>query len=196
MKLLKKERTRVILISLSLIFAFGVMTSVAQEKEIRDFFQKKVMPSAAQATAQTLKWKNYSYVTKTEGEPVGDVEGHTLGFATRRGFAIFENGEVATVSSVITNDMIKGSGSSLQYTTMTFADGSTIIMKVQYRVEATAPGAQTSSTSTREIIKGTGRFEGIKGTGTGTTKYLPLEKGELGQKGIGDFGITYTLPSK
>ena len=155
-----------------------------------------VLGSGIQAGAETLKWKNYSYVTKTEAEPVGDVEGHIVRFSTRRSFCVFENGEIATAISVVTNDSIKGSGSSLQYTTMTFSDGSTIIMKIQYIVEGTAPGVQTSSKSTREIIKGTGRFEGIKGTGTGTTNYLPLEKGELGQKGIGDFSITYTLPSK
>ncbi len=155
-----------------------------------------VLGSVIQTGAETLKWKNYSYVTRYEIEPVGDVEGHTVRFTTRRSFCVFENGEIATASSVTTNDSIKGSGSSLQYTTMTFSDGSTIIMKIQYIVEGTAPGVQTFSKSTREIIKGTGRFEGIKGTGTGTTKYLPLEKGELGQRGIGDFSITYTLPSK
>ncbi len=37
-----------ILISLSLIFAFGVMTSIAQEKQIRDFLQKNV-PLVAKA---------------------------------------------------------------------------------------------------------------------------------------------------
>ena len=156
-----------------------------------------ILGSPIQAgTEETLKWKNYSYVTKIEREPVGDVEGHFVSFANRRSFCVFENGEIATAFSVITNDIIKGSGSALQYTTLTFSDGSTIIMKAGYAVAGTAPGKQISAESTREIIKGTGRFEGIKGTGTGTTKYLPLEKGELGQKGIGNFSITYTLPSK
>jgi hypothetical protein len=155
-----------------------------------------IMEVATSVGAETLKYKNYSYVTKMEGEPVGDVEAHRVNFSTRRAFCVFENGEVATASSIITNDMIKGSGSALQYTTITFSDGSTIIMKAGYTVTGTAPGKQISAESTREVIKGTGRFEGIKGTGTGTTKYLPLEKGELGQKGIGDFSITYTLPSK
>jgi hypothetical protein len=78
---------------------------------------------------------------------------------------------------------------------MTFADGSTIMVKAQTTVEVTAAGARTATT-TREIIKGTGRFEGIKGTGTSAVKYLPLEKGELGPKGIGEGTLTYTLPSK
>jgi len=155
-----------------------------------------IMEVAISIGAETLKWKNYSYVTKTEGEPVGDVEGHIVRVSIRRSFCVFDNGEVATASSINVNDSIKGSGSTLQYTTLTFSDGSTIITKAHYTSTGTAPTQQTSAKSTREIIKGTGRFEGIKGTGTGTTKYLPLEKGELGQKGVGEFSITYTLPSK
>ena len=78
---------------------------------------------------------------------------------------------------------------------MTFAVGSTTFMKVQVRVEGTSAGA-SASRITREIIKGTGRFEGIKGTGTARVKYLPLEKGEPGPKGIGEGSLTYTLPPK
>jgi hypothetical protein len=80
------------------------------------------------------------------------------------------------------------------YSTLTFADGSTIIMKVQVTIETVA--GSSAAKMTREIIKGTGRFEGIKGTGTLTVKYLPVEKGEPGQKGIGEGTLTYALPSK
>jgi hypothetical protein len=155
-----------------------------------------VLGSAIQVGAETLNYKAYTYVAKAESVPVGDVEGHTLGLNTRRAFLVFENGEVATQRSVITTDWIKGSGSALQYSTITFSDGSTIIIKSQnIRTEA-APGARTTAEMTREIIKGTGRFEGIKGTGIATNKFLPLEEGEAGQKGIGEGSITYTLPSK
>jgi hypothetical protein len=154
-----------------------------------------VLGSAIQAGAETLNYKIYTYVTKQEAVPIGDVEGHAMGFFTRRAFCVFENGEVATQSSVGTSDNIKGSGSSLQYSTMTFADGSTIIMKVQVTMEGTVAGS-SAARITREIIKGTGRFEGIKGTGTSKVKYLPVEKGEAGQKGIGEGTLTYTLPPK
>ena len=155
-----------------------------------------VLGSVIQVGAETLKFKAYTYVTKAERAPVGDVDGHTVGFSIRKAFIVFENGEVATQTSVITSDAIKGSGDSLQYSTITFSDGSTIIIKAQTRFIGTAPGAPTSSKLTREIIKGTGRFEGIKGTGTSTVKYFPVEEGEAGPKGIGEGTITYTLPSK
>ena len=149
-----------------------------------------VLGSTIQVGAETLNYKTYTYVTKAESVPVGDVDGHTMTLYVRRAFIVFENGEVATQISVITSDWIKGSGPGLQYNTMTFSDGSTIIMKVQ------ATRTPTSSKLTREIIKGTGRFEGIRGTGTGTTKFFPVEEGEPGPKGVGEGSITYTLPPK
>ncbi|MDH4266121.1 MAG: hypothetical protein OEW45_10830 [Deltaproteobacteria bacterium] len=149
-----------------------------------------VLGSAVQAGAETLKFKVYSYETKAESVPVDDVEGHTLNIRTRRAFCILENGEVATQSAVMLGDFIKQSGSSIAYTTITFSDGSSIISKAQGSI---GPSAQRG---TREIIKGTGRFEGIKGTGTGASKFLPVEKGEAGPKAIGELILTYTLPPK
>ena len=155
-----------------------------------------VLGSAIQTGAETMNYKSYGYVTKAESVPVGDVDGHIITFTTRKSFVVFDNGEVATQISVSTTDTIKGSGPSLTYQTITFSDGSTIIIKAQSAVTGTAPGAPTAAKLTREIIKGTGRFEGIKGTGTSTVKYLPVEEGEAGAKGIGEGSITYTLPSK
>ena len=56
--------------------------------------------------------------------------------------------------------------------------------------------SKRSSAWTSEIIKGTGRFDGIKGTQSVKTKYLPLGKGEVAPKGYGEGTITYTLPPK
>ncbi len=56
--------------------------------------------------------------------------------------------------------------------------------------------AGASGESTSEIIKGTGRFEGIRGSVSAKTKNLPAEKGEAGPKQYGEGTITYTLPTK
>ena len=45
-----------------------------------------VLGSVIQAGAETLKFKGYTYVTKAESVPVGDVDGHTVTFTTRRAF--------------------------------------------------------------------------------------------------------------
>jgi hypothetical protein len=111
-------------------------------------------------------------------------------FTTRKSIIVFDNGEVASQSCVITGDSIKGYGSSLRYSTMTFSDDSTIIIKEQ------VTRTETAGVSKGEIIKGTGRFKGIKGTVTAKGRLLPVEKDEVGPKGIGESTITYTLPSK
>ena len=78
------------------------------------------------ANAETLNYKIYTHVAKAESVPVGDVDGHDVNFTIRRGFRVFESGEVTTQSFVVTGDLIKGSGSSLQYATVIFSDGPTI----------------------------------------------------------------------
>jgi len=155
-----------------------------------------VLGSGIQAGAETMNYKFYTWVIKGETVPVGDVDGHTVNLTVRGAFWVFESGEIATINHVGTGDTIKGSGPFMQYVTINFADGSTIIIKSQGTVGGTAAGASTSGGWTSEIIKGTGRFEGIKGTQTAKAKYLPVEKGEAGPKGFGEGTITYTLPSK
>ena len=155
-----------------------------------------VLGAAMQAGAETLHYKVYTYVTKWERTRIDDVEGHTVAYGTRGTFWVFDNGEVATTRSVVTNDMMKGAGSFMQYTTVKFEDGSTILYKAQGTTGGTATGSSGSAASTSEIIKGTGRFEGITGTTSSKLKYLPVPPGEAAQEGYGEGTITYTLPSK
>jgi len=149
-----------------------------------------VLGSALPGVAETLNYKFYTWVSKAERVPIGDVEGHLVGVVVRDSFNVFDSGEVATTTSVITNDFVRGAGPFIQYSTIKFSDGSTIMWKSQGTIGAGA-GAYTS-----EITKGTGRFDGIKGTQSGTAKYLPVEPGEAGAKGYGEGTITYTLPPK
>ena len=92
--------------------------------------------------------------------------------------------------------MIKGAGPFDQYSTFIFQDGSTIITRTKGTSEATPTGVSAAAKWAGEIIKGTGRFEGIKGFGTTTAKLLPPEKGELGGKSLGEGTLNYSLPKK
>jgi hypothetical protein len=155
-----------------------------------------VLGSSIQARAETMNYKFYTWVIKAENVLVDDVEGHTVSLAQRGGFYVFENGEIATIKRVSMNDLIEGSGSATLYETINFADGSAIMLKGQSTLRGTAVRQHTSVEGTSEIIKGTGRFEGIKGTGSAKAKFLPAGKGEAGSKQYGEGIITYTLPSK
>lgn len=149
-----------------------------------------------QVVAETLTYKFFFPTTQREMLPIGDVDGHGVGLIVRQGAVFLENGEMAWGKAVVLFDMIKGAGSFDQYSTLTFQDGSTIITRTKGTTEATPAGVPTEAKWTGEIIKGTGRFEGIKGTGASRAKQLPPEKGELGGKALGEGTLTYTLPNK
>ncbi len=154
-----------------------------------------VLGSVTQVEAETMNYKFYVWMNKREAVLVDDVEGHLVTLAQRGGFYVLESGEVATIKRVSLNDLIKGTGSAVAYETITFADGSTILLKRQSTLRGTE-GIVTSGESTSQILKGTGRFEGIKGTQNDKTKFLPPEKWEVGSKQYGEGTITYTLPTK
>jgi hypothetical protein len=52
-----------------------------------------------------------------------------------------------------------------------------------------------SAKNTTDLIKGTGRFEGIKGTGSATGKTFPRSEGQA-MRSFNEFTWTYTLPGK
>jgi hypothetical protein len=148
--------------------------------------------SLTQAGAETVKSRTSTYLAHVEVLPVGDVEGHFVGTFSRKGLSFYENGEVATYTDWGTLDFIKGNGSFQGYSMLTFQDGSTNWIRWQGTVEGSVYNL------TGEYTKGTKRFEGIKGTFSGTGKALTPYSKEKGTFGDAFFDITgtYTLPSK
>jgi hypothetical protein len=154
-----------------------------------------VLASVIQAEAETLKGKSILVGTKEESIQVNDVRGHRLGLNISEGLAFFENGEIAKGRSHTIYDTTPGRGSELiSYNIWTFEDGSTIVNRGQRSLVPDKSGA-LSAKSTSEFIKGTGRFEGIKGTGSSTGKNYLGGEGEASRV-FSDFTWTYTLPSK
>jgi hypothetical protein len=152
-----------------------------------------LVSSAPQAMAESLNYKFLSHVTKGEAFPIPDAEAHYVGFNVRFSAMLFDNGEMAWNRTIVLYDRAKGEGNLDQYGTIHFQDGSTIIT----RTKGTTQAAGTSGKVIGEIIHGTGRFQGIKGTTTiPLIKFFPLEKGETGAKSFGEGILIYTLPSK
>ena len=136
--------------------------------------------------AETLNFKWYSHVVKSEIFVIPDKGGHEVGLNIRDTVCAFENGDVAFGKGIVFIDRVLMIGSINQYTTYTFRDGSTIVI-------------HTAGTTTfsGEIIYGTGRFQGIKGTATiSPIGFFPLEQGEASPKNYGNGTFVYTLPSK
>lgn len=155
-----------------------------------------ILVPAAQAGEKPFKYRIINRTAKMEWLPIPDVEKHVVGVLERRGVGIFEGeifekGETAAQTAMVTFDLIKGEGSIQGYILWTFKDGSTYIGKIQGTVTpATVKG-------TGEIFKGTGRFEGIKGKVSFSGKYVTrYTKDETKADAIIDATGTYTLPKK
>jgi hypothetical protein len=151
-----------------------------------------------QAGGETMKARSSNNMVKIEAIPIGDVDAHHIGVGTRDGLAFFESGEVATLKSFNTWDLVRGKGGLVQgYSLFTFVDGSTIITTLLQEYEVDLERKFTWNIKfTGQIVKGTGRFEGIKGTLSGTGKRFKTEKGELMGKVAQDWTFIYTLPPK
>ncbi len=154
-----------------------------------------VLGSAIQAGAETMKCRAAETVTKDERIPVSDETGHALGVQISEGLAFFENGEIVKRRCHAIYDTISGKGGqSIVYSIFTFEDGSTIATR-NTRLTVVDKSGKPSAKTTGEIIKGTGRFEGIKGTADATAKPFPGSKEEAGRNAA-DITFTYTLPTK
>ena len=151
--------------------------------------------SAIQAGAETLKGRVVITVTKNESIPVNDEEGHVLGVQIQEGLAFFENAEIGKMRNHNVYDSIPGKGGqAINYNIWTFEDGSTVVNRTQ-RLMVPDQSGNFSAKVTSEFVKGTGRFEGIKGTTSSTGKDFPATKEEAG-RAFNDSTLTYTLPPK
>ncbi len=155
-----------------------------------------LLGSVPQAMAETLNYKYFAHVTKREAISIPDAEGHIVTLSVREGAVILENSEMGWFRTITIADMTKGAGNYQMYRTVTFQDGSAFTSRSKGSIEAAPSGVMGASKSTGEIFHGTGRFQGIKGTETTSSKLLPPEKGELAGKSLGEGTFVYTLPSK
>jgi hypothetical protein len=156
-----------------------------------------LLGSVTQAGAQTytMKCRETGHQVKMHIIEVGDVPSHIIGVGENAGVMSCEDGSVATTSAKWMSDLTKGSAIAQFYGLATYEDGSTTWYKGINTVTPNPDGKTARWEGTYEYIKGTGRFEGIQGSGSYTGKRLtPL--GGTGAQWYFDSIWTYTLPSK
>ena len=167
---------------------------------IISFFLISIWLFPNQAGAETQKYKIVMYFTKFEVAPIPAMEGQTYFLCEFRGLTFWENGGTSFYSGAAIGEGYKGKGPVQNCIVHTFADGSTIVSKNKF-INISAPDGKTGlyEDITGEIVKGTGRFEGIKGKVTAKGKRLtPLSPGlkEMRGDAVVEGSMTYTLPSK
>ena len=149
MQLLKSKRLMLLLITFASIFAFGVTTSLAQEKV-------------------KIKSKTYGVFTKFEQLKPDDTEGHTMTLYVAKGAGSGLIGEVTFLSRGM-SDLVKGNGPHHGYYKLIDKDGHSLFSKWQGKVTTTkSPEGKPIMKfgGTWSISKGTGKFENAQGGGT------------------------------
>ena len=152
-------------------------------------------PIVTQAGAETMNFKLVSMLEKVEMVKVSDIKGVVIGVIDRKGLSMFENGDIATTTCRGTFDTKKGFQG---YSALTFEDGSTIVVAWKGPTSRIPPGGKFGGfTAAFNYAKGSGRFKGIKGSGTFTEKKLNWDK-DFKAKGFTyyEWTGTYTLPSQ
>jgi len=153
--------------------------------------------SVIQVGAETLKLQISAVITKGEVFPLEKIEGSVLVHQVRAGVFILENGELGSVKYAgTTYSAGPGKGGSFSgYAEYIFGDGSTIVGSQQGTFwgdpEGKLFGFQKAS---GELLTGSGRFKGIKGTLTYDGKILKPVKGEtIAPKVYNAYTLKYTL---
>jgi hypothetical protein len=124
----------------------------------------------ASESVSSFQVETTSYFVSTERLPVGDEKGHFIGLGKREGEAIFPNGETAKYLNIYTLDFRLVGGTATGYSKFIFDDDSTIICS--WTAEIPIANGLFSKQGEGTIVKGTGRFEGLKGTTVLTGKQL------------------------
>ncbi len=156
-----------------------------------------LLGSVTQASAQTytIKCRATGHFAKVNIIEIGDVPGHIVAVGESAGVSSCDDGSIATTSSKFMSDQTKGNGKATSYAVFTFEDGSALWAKEEFTITANPDGKTGRWEATFEDIKGTGRFEGVQGSGSYIGRRLASVPGVGAQWYIDSTG-TYTLPSK
>ena len=134
-----------------------------------------------------------NYLVEVNFIPVPDVEKHAIGTYERMGVAIFKNGETAAFQTRGLWDFVNHNGVFNGYQTLTFPDGSTNMIK--YSGNMTTEGENLPTLKAKgEYVKGTGKYEGIKGNVTIEGKYITPYNKETKGDAVFNQKASYTLP--
>jgi len=150
--------------------------------------------TVAAETAHSVQVEATSQAILSQWLAAGDEAGHSIGMQQRDGEAVFSSGETAKYSTVSTFDSRRNKGGTAQgYSKFTFNDGSLIIFSWVAELTRTQEGLPFNQ-GRGTIIKGTGRFEGIRGGSVFKGQQLKSAADDPKLTAGQSATITYTLP--
>ena len=151
-------------------------------------------PLATNVEAETMNFKLVSVIEKAERVKVPEVEGVMIGVLDRKGLSFFDNGEIATTDCRAIFDTKKGFQG---YSSLFFEDGSTLVLSWKGPTDSSRSEKYWEYGFPFDFVEGTGRFKGIKGSGSYKGKQ-PLWDDDYEAQGYTYYEIsgTYTLASQ
>lgn len=150
---------------------------------------------AVAQTKTTVQYRQVHHETESHYFPVDNPDkGHVYGAWSRKGLAIFADGEVAAYSALGNIDITKGKGTISGYDRTVFGDGSTWTTKFEGQFSI-GPNGLWVIPHGGKFIEGTGRFAGIQGTLTYTSRQVDKSK-EFKSLAVTEGSASYTLPAK
>ena len=149
---------------------------------------------ATHVEAETMNFKLVSEIEKAERVKVTEAEGIVIGVLDRKGLSIFDNGEIAITNCRGIFDTKKGFQG---YSSLSFEDGSTLVLSWKGPTSRSRSEKYSEYGIDVEFVEGTGRFKGVKGSGTYKGKQ-PLWDDDYKAKGftLYEFSGTYKLSSQ
>jgi len=151
--------------------------------------------SLAEAEAETLKFRIYTYVTRMESMPIGFVATPTNVLCERHGYINYEDGEVATFLSraIGKNGIQKGTRDG--FALITYSDDSTSVFEWDLEFWTNEITQLKTFTGSGKFIEGTGRFIGIQGEVKLNGQEVEPFPGEPAAGAYFDVTATYSLPA-
>ncbi len=125
---------------------------------------------AAGAHEQPIQWREAFVTVSSDMAPVKGHDGHFVGMSHQRGFAFYDQGDVATVEVWLTFERAEAKTRYRGYAVYSFEDESTKVGR--FSGEGDPVGAQSGDF---RFEGGTGLFSGIAGDGSFTGRAFPTD---------------------
>ena len=128
---------------------------------------------SAAAEEETLKFRLITTGGDETTVEAPNMEGRSLSSGQYRGVAVFEDGRIAFKEWVGASDSGGAEGSFFGYSTYTFQNGDSLILKY------TGGWGADGLVGEYEVLSGTGAYEGATGTGRFTAAEEPWDNANL-----------------
>jgi hypothetical protein len=127
-----------------------------------------IIPLSVYAQSSTLKFDIKYEITNNDYVMVSDTNNHVVGKATGNGSIMFSDGTQGIVKVFFIYDYQFGNGDFTEYYDIETSDGSKLTVQAKGKSIGASNGTAPLFTGIVQITGGSGKYEGVYGTGSVT----------------------------